>query len=155
MDENIVENADSNQASSGDLSENKISEKQRNIKKTELNSKSGTFNQKLINSETLHAGKNPGANENDSQNDGSNIDFLMDIPLAISVELGRAKMFIKDLIQIEPNSIIELDKSIGEPLDLLVNDKPIARGEVVVFDENLGIRITDIIKPEDRIKSLR
>lgn len=85
----------------------------------------------------------------------SNIDFLLDVPLGVSVELGRTKIVVRDMLQLGPGSVLELDKMIGEPLDLLVNDKLIARGEVVVFDENFGIRITDIIKPEDRIRSLR
>jgi flagellar motor switch protein FliN/FliY len=85
----------------------------------------------------------------------SNIDFLLDVPLGVSVELGRARIVVRDMLQLGPGSVLELDKMIGEPLDLLVNDKLIARGEVVVFDENFGIRITDIIKPEDRIRSLR
>jgi flagellar motor switch protein FliN/FliY len=89
------------------------------------------------------------------QINGTNIEILLDIPLEVSVELGRTKIVIKDLIQLGPGSIIELDKLIGEPVDLLVNDKLIARGEVVVFDENFGIRITDIATPAERLKSLR
>jgi len=87
--------------------------------------------------------------------DMGKIEFLLDVPLDVSVELGRAKMPIKDMIQLGPGSVIELDKLIGEPVDFLVNNRTIARGEVVVFDENFGIRITDILKPEDRIKMLR
>lgn len=86
---------------------------------------------------------------------GTNIEILLDIPLEVSVELGRTKMIIKDLVQLGPGSIVELDKLIGEPVDLLVNDNLIARGEVVVFDENFGIRITDIVTPTERLKSLR
>jgi len=86
--------------------------------------------------------------------DMGKIDFLLDVPLDVSVELGRAKMPIRDMLQLGPGSVIELDKLIGEPVDLLVNSRLIARGEVVVFDENFGIRITDILKPEDRIKML-
>lgn len=89
------------------------------------------------------------------QINGTNIEILLDIPLEVSVELGRTKMVIKDLIQLGPGSVIELDKLIGEPVDLLVNDNLIARGEVVVFDENFGIRITDIVTPAERLKSLR
>ncbi len=89
------------------------------------------------------------------QINGTNIEILLDIPLEVSVELGRTKMIIKDLIQLGPGSVIELDKLIGEPVDLLVNDNLIARGEVVVFDENFGIRITDIVTPAERLKSLR
>ena len=84
----------------------------------------------------------------------SNIGVLLDIPLNVSVELGRTKIAVKDMLQLGPGSVIELDKLIGEPVDLLVNEKLIARGEVVVFDESFGIRITDIVNPEDRIKSL-
>ena len=86
--------------------------------------------------------------------DMGNIEFLLDVPLDVSVELGRTKMPIRDMLQLGPGSVIELDKLIGEPVDLLVNNRLIARGEVVVFDENFGIRITDILKPEDRIKML-
>ncbi len=85
----------------------------------------------------------------------ANINFLLDVPLDVAVELGRTRIAIKDMLQLGPGSVIELDKLIGEPVDLLVNDKLIAKGEVVVFDENFGIRITDIINPEDRLKSLR
>lgn len=84
-----------------------------------------------------------------------NIEMLLDIPLEVSVELGRTKIAIRDMIQLGPGSIIELDKLIGEPVDLLVNDNLIAKGEVVVFDENFGIRITDIVTPAERLKSLR
>ena len=89
------------------------------------------------------------------QANGTNIEILLDIPLEVSVEIGRTKMVIRDLVQLGPGSIIELDKLIGEPVDLLVNDNLIARGEVVVFDENFGIRITDIATPAERLKSLR
>lgn len=85
----------------------------------------------------------------------TNIDLLLDVPLEVSVELGRTKMAIRNMVQLGPGSIIELDKLIGEPVDLLANNNLIARGEVVVFDENFGIRITDIVTPEDRIRSLR
>lgn len=84
-----------------------------------------------------------------------NIELLLDIPLSVSVELGRTKMAIRDVLQLSPGSIVELDKLIGEPVDLLVNDNLIARGEVVVFDENFGVRITDIINPADRLKGLK
>lgn len=84
-----------------------------------------------------------------------NIEMLLDIPLEVSVELGRTKIAIREMIQLGPGSIIELDKLIGEPVDLLVNDNLIAKGEVVVFDENFGIRITDIVTPAERLKSLR
>jgi len=97
----------------------------------------------------------PNTHTNGEPVDMGSIEFLLDVPLDVSVELGRAKMPIKDMIQLGPGSVIELDKLIGEPVDFLVNNRTIARGEVVVFDENFGIRITDILKPEDRIKMLR
>ena len=84
-----------------------------------------------------------------------NINLLMDVPLSVSVELGRTRITIKNMLQLGPGSVIELDKLIGEPVDMLVNDRLIARGEVVVFDENFGIRITDIVNPGDRLRSLR
>lgn len=84
----------------------------------------------------------------------ANINFLLDVPLDVAVELGRTKIAVKDMLQLGPGSVIELDKLIGEPVDLLVNEKLIAKGEVVVFDENFGVRITDIMNAEDRLKSL-
>lgn len=84
----------------------------------------------------------------------SSIGFLMDVPLDVTVELGRTKIAVKDMLQLGPGSVIELNKLIGEPVDLLVNERLIAKGEVVVFDESFGVRITDIINPEDRLQSL-
>ena len=83
------------------------------------------------------------------------MDFLLDIPLEVTVELGRSRMFIKDLLQLGQGSVIELDKLAGEPMEILVNDKLIARGEVVVVNEKFGIRLTDIISPTERIQKLK
>jgi len=83
-----------------------------------------------------------------------NIDRLMDVTLSLSVELGRKQMQIKDILDLGPGKIIELDKLAGEPVDLLVNGKMLAKGEVVVVDENFGVRITDLINPHDRVKML-
>ncbi|MBE6021742.1 MAG: flagellar motor switch phosphatase FliY [Cellulosilyticum sp.] len=80
-----------------------------------------------------------------------NMDILMDVSLEVSVELGRASRKIKEILEFGPGSIIELNRLVGEPVDVLVNGKFIATGEVVVIDENFGIRITDIINPENRI----
>ena len=77
----------------------------------------------------------------------------MDVQMSLTVELGRTKMYIKDILGLGEGSIIELDKLAGEPVDLLVNGKLIAKGEVVVIDENFGVRVTDIVSPTDRIKS--
>ncbi len=84
----------------------------------------------------------------------TNLDFILDIPMEVSVELGRAKMLISDLLQLGQGSVIELTKLAGEPLEVLVNQKLIARGEVVVVNEKFGIRLTDIISPTERVKRL-
>ncbi len=86
--------------------------------------------------------------------DMGNLDFILDIPLEVSVELGRAKMLISDLLQLGQGSVIELTKLAGEPLEIYVNQKLIARGEVVVVNEKFGIRMTDIITPSERVKQL-
>lgn len=83
----------------------------------------------------------------------TNLNLLMDVQMSLTVELGRTKMYIKDILGLGEGSIIELDKLAGEPVDLLVNGKLIAKGEVVVIDENFGVRVTDIVSPTDRIKS--
>lgn len=80
-----------------------------------------------------------------------NISLIMDVPLQVTVELGRTNKLIKDILEFGPGSIIELDKLAGEPVDILVNGKPIAKGEVVVIDESFGVRITDIIHPSKRL----
>jgi flagellar motor switch protein FliN len=83
-----------------------------------------------------------------------NIDILMDVKLPIAIELGRTEMTIRDILGLSSGSVVELNKLAGEPVDLLVNNKTVARGEVVVVDENFGLRVTSLISPEDRIKSL-
>ncbi|TCN25610.1 flagellar motor switch phosphatase FliY [Mesobacillus foraminis] len=84
-----------------------------------------------------------------------NLDMLMDIPLQVTVELGRTKRSVKEILELTAGSIIELDKLAGEPVDILVNNRLVAQGEVVVIDENFGVRLTDIISQSDRIKKLR
>jgi flagellar motor switch protein FliN/FliY len=83
-----------------------------------------------------------------------NIGLLMDVSMQLTVELGRTKMLIKDILGMGEGTIVELDKLAGEPVDLLVNGKLIAKGEVVVIDENFGVRVTDIISPMERISNL-
>lgn len=83
-----------------------------------------------------------------------NMELLLDVPLEITAELGRTRMIINDLLQLGQGSVIELNKLAGEPLEILVNQKLIARGEVVVVNEKFGIRLTDIISPLERIKQL-
>lgn len=89
------------------------------------------------------------------QVDETNLNLLLDIPLKVTVELGRTKKLIKDILEFSQGSIIELDKLAGEPVDILVNNKLIAKGEVVVIDENFGVRVTDIISQMDRIQKLQ
>jgi len=84
-----------------------------------------------------------------------NIDLLMDVDLPVSIELGKTKMRISDILGLGPGSIVELDKLVGEPVDLLVNKKCVARGEVVVVEESFGLRITMLVSPEERLKNLQ
>ncbi|MBS4217741.1 flagellar motor switch phosphatase FliY [Bacillus sp. FJAT-49711] len=83
-----------------------------------------------------------------------NLDMLLDIPLQVTVELGRTKKSVKDILELGAGSIIELDKLAGEPVEILVNSRLIAKGEVVVIDENFGVRVTDIVSQSDRLKKL-
>ena len=84
----------------------------------------------------------------------ANLDLILDIPLSVTVELGRSKMLINDLLQLGQGSVIELTKLVGDPLEVLVNEKLVARGEVVVVNEKFGVRLTDIVTPMERVKSL-
>lgn len=84
-----------------------------------------------------------------------NIDLLLDVPLSLTVELGRTKKTIREILSLGPGSVVELEKLAGETVDILVGGKLIAKGEVVVIDENFAVRITDIISPVDRLNSLR
>ncbi len=83
------------------------------------------------------------------------LDFIMDIPLEVTVELGRTTLPIYDLLQLGQGSIVELSKVAGEPLEILVNQKLIARGEVVVVNEKFGIRLTDVVSTKERIENLK
>ncbi|NLJ61299.1 MAG: flagellar motor switch protein FliN [Firmicutes bacterium] len=81
----------------------------------------------------------------------NNIDLLLDVPLPVSVELGRATMTIRDILDLGAGSVVEVDRVAGEPVDILVNGRLVARGEVVVIDENFGVRILDMVSPEERL----
>lgn len=83
-----------------------------------------------------------------------NLDFLMDIPLTLTAELGRSKMLISELLQLGQGSVLELAKLAGEPMDIYVNQRLIARGEVVVVNEKFGVRLTDIVSPAERVNKL-
>jgi flagellar motor switch protein FliN/FliY len=95
------------------------------------------------------------ANDNNNPDQGRRLDLLLDVPLDIAVELGRARMSIQDLLTLGPGSVIELDKIAGEALDILVNNRLVARGEAVVVNDKFGIRITDIVSQAERIARLR
>jgi flagellar motor switch protein FliN len=90
-----------------------------------------------------------------SQTESKNLDMLLDIPLQVTVELGRTKKTIKDILEMSAGSIVELDKLAGEPVDIFVNHKMIAKGEVVVIDENFGVRVTEILSQRDRLEKLK
>lgn len=85
----------------------------------------------------------------------NNLDMLLDIPLSVTVELGKTKKSVKEILELSAGSIIELDKLAGEPVDILVNGRIVAKGEVVVIDENFGVRVTDILSQKERIRNLK
>ncbi len=91
-------------------------------------------------------------NSNDMSRD---IEFLLDIPVEISVQLGKSRMLIKELLQLGQGSVIELEKIAGEPMEILANHRLIARGEVVVVNEKFGVRLTDIISTKERLSTLK
>ncbi|UTA49494.1 flagellar motor switch protein FliN [Simiduia sp. 21SJ11W-1] len=88
-------------------------------------------------------------------NSGQDLDTILDIPVSISMEVGSTSITIRNLLQLNQGSVIELDRLAGEPLDVLVNGTLIAHGEVVVVNEKFGIRMTDVVSPSERIKRLR
>ncbi|VVO77660.1 Flagellar motor switch protein FliN [Pseudomonas fluorescens] len=94
-------------------------------------------------------------NNNPVTLEGPNLDVILDIPVSISMEVGSTEINIRNLLQLNQGSVIELDRLAGEPLDVLVNGTLIAHGEVVVVNEKFGIRLTDVISPSERIKKLR
>ena len=93
--------------------------------------------------------------ENNKVTVNPELDVILDIPVTISMEVGRTSITIRNLLQLNQGSVIELDRLAGEPLDVLVNGTLIAHGEVVVVNEKFGIRMTDVISPAERIKKLR
>ena len=93
--------------------------------------------------------------DNGTAHDKRNIELIMDVPLEVTVELGRTRRLIKDILEWGPGSVIELDKLAGEPVDILINGKLVAKGEVVVIDDNFGIRITDILSPIKRLEKIK
>jgi len=88
------------------------------------------------------------------KNPARTLDFILDVSLQVTVEVGRSRMTIHDLLQLGQGSVVELEKLAGEPLDIYINGKAVARGEAVIVNEKFGVRLTDIISPEDRIEGL-
>ncbi len=84
-----------------------------------------------------------------------NMDMILDIPVTISMEIGRTKISIRNLLQLNQGSVVELDRLAGEPMDVLVNGTLVAHGEVVVVNEKFGIRLTDVVSPAERVKKLK
>jgi flagellar motor switch protein FliN/FliY len=84
-----------------------------------------------------------------------NFDLLLDVPLEVTVEIGRARIAIRDLLQLGAGSVVELAKLAGEPLDVLINGRPIARGEAVMVNDKFGVRLTDVASPSERIAGLK
>jgi len=91
---------------------------------------------------------------NEAGLDKKNLDFILDIPLQVTVELGRTKLLVKDILQLNQGAVVELSKLAGEPLDIFVNSKLIARGEAVVVNEKFGVRLVDIVTPNERVEKI-
>ena len=83
-----------------------------------------------------------------------NVNFILDIPLDVNVEVGKAQMVVNDLLQLGEGSVIELEKMVGEPFDIFANEKQIAKGEIVVINERFGVRVTEILSPKERVENL-
>ncbi len=92
--------------------------------------------------------------EADSEKANENLELILDIPLKVTVELGRTRMVVSELLNLGQGSVIELSKLAGEPMEVLVNNKLVARGEAVVVNEKFGVRLTDIISPSERVEQL-
>jgi flagellar motor switch protein FliN/FliY len=90
-----------------------------------------------------------------SETRSRNLDLILDIPLKVTVELGRTRMVVSDLLNLGQGSVVELNKLAGEPMEVLVNDKLVARGEAVVVNEKFGVRLTDIISQSERVEQLK
>ncbi|MEJ2645071.1 MAG: flagellar motor switch protein FliN [Gammaproteobacteria bacterium] len=88
-------------------------------------------------------------------NEDSNLDVILDIPVTIAMEIGRTRISIRNLLQLNQGSVVELDRLAGEPMDVLVNGTLVAHGEVVVINEKFGIRLTDVVSPAERVKKLK
>lgn len=136
-----------------------------NVKQDDLNQMDDSWDEAMAESqenaaddeepEVQHAQFEDFSNKNGGDEKGTRkLEMLLDVMLPVTIELGRTKMYIKKILDLERGSIIELDKMAGEPVDLYINNKKMAEGEVVVVDKHFGVRITNLIDPADRIKNL-
>ena len=89
------------------------------------------------------------------EDERKNLDLLLDVPLSVTVELGRVRMPVRQLLALGSGAVIELGKLAGEPLDVLINGKPVARGEAVMVNERFGVRLTEVVSPNERVERLR
>jgi flagellar motor switch protein FliN/FliY len=105
-------------------------------------------------SETNSTDMGPAVADKGAQTDKGNLDFILDIPLEITVELGRTRMMVNELLKLGQGSVIELGKIAGETLEILANNRLIARGDVVVINDKYGIRLTEVISPAERVEKL-
>ncbi len=96
-----------------------------------------------------------GAKHRNAHAETTSLEMLLDIGLQVTIELGRARMTIKDILSLGPGTVVELNRVAGEPVDILINGKAIAKGEVVVLGDMFGVRVTDIIPPAQRVESMR
>lgn len=95
-----------------------------------------------------------GSEIKEPESEKKNLDFILDIPLQLTVELGRTKLLVKDVLELNQGAVVELTKMAGEPLDVFVNSKLVARGEAVVINEKFGIRLVDIVSPNERVEKV-
>lgn len=112
--------------------------------------KAGAADVQVAELNDLESDNMPVAHENET-----NLDMILDIPVTIAMEIGRTKISIRNLLQLNQGSVVELDRLAGEPMDVLVNGTLVAHGEVVVVNEKFGIRLTDVVSPAERVKKLK
>ena len=108
-----------------------------------------------LRAEALLEGQHKEPSFTDGQGKDVNLDVILDVPVTLSMEVGRTRIPIRNLLQLNQGSVVELERAAGEPLDVYINGTLIAHGEVVVVNEKFGIRLTDVISPQERIRKLR
>ncbi len=144
--ENIVENEDSTKNSANDNDEDvSWDDVQEDLEKSKITTPQADVSDVKF-EEIRETGK---------ADSSLNLDFILDIPLTLTVELGRSRMLVNELLQLGQGSVVELTKIAGEPMDIFVNQRLIAKGEVVVVNEKFGVRLTDIVSPTERVSMLK